>query len=86
MENRESYSPPFSTEVGTIHPWDTLIIRSVGGLVKAVVMRVYPSGRMKVQHPSGHIIIIRPEDVVNNIGYVPSDNERILRILIKDRQ
>ena len=69
-----------------IQPWDTVCIRSAGTEVRAVVMKLYASGRLKVQHPSGHIIIIRPEDVVGNLGYIPSDNERILRLLIKDRQ
>lgn len=69
-----------------IRPWDTVRIRSAGMIVEAVVMRLYASGRLKVQLPDGHIIIIRPEDVVENLGYLPSDNERILRLLIKDRQ
>ena len=69
-----------------IKPWGTVRIRSAGTEVLAVVMKLYESGRLKVQHPSGHIIIIRPEDVVGNLGYLPSDNERILRLLIKDRQ
>lgn len=72
-------------ENNDIKPWDTLRIHSAGLLVEAVVMRVYPSGRLKVQHPSGHIIIIRPEEVADNLGYRPSDNERILRLLIKER-
>lgn len=72
-------------EENNIKPWDTLRIRSAGGLVEAVVMHVYPSGRLKARHPSGHIIIIRPEEVADNLGYRPSDNERILRLLIKER-
>ena len=73
-------------ERNEIKPWDTVRIRSAGTEVLAVVMKLYESGRLKVQHPSGHIIIIRPEDVVGNLGYLPFDNERILRLLIKDRQ
>ena len=73
-------------EDNNIQPWHTVLIRSAGGLAEAVVMRVYASGRLKVQHPSGHIIIIRPEDVADNLGYRPSENERILRLLIKERQ
>ena len=68
-----------------IRPWDTVLTHTSEGLVESVVMRVYASGRLKVQHPSGHIIIIRPEEVADNLGYLPSDNERILRLLIKER-
>ena len=73
-------------EENEIMPWDTVRIHTSEGLVEAVVMRLYPSGRLKVQHPSGHIIIIRPEDVAENLGYRPSENERILRLLIKERK
>lgn len=72
-------------EDNNIKPWDTLQISTAGGMM-AVVLHVYESGHIKVRCPSGHIIVITPDKVVENYGYVPSDNDMVLRLLIKERQ
>lgn len=71
-------------EENNIQPWDTLQISTAGGM-SAVVLHVYGSGNIKVRCPSGHIIVIAPDKVVENYGYVPSEFDRVLRLLIKER-
>lgn len=68
-------------------PWDTLTIRTTAGHIRAIVLRAYPSGRVKVRHPSGHIIIVPPEDIVTNHGCIPSEQDNLISLLVKyDRQ
>lgn len=69
-------------ENNNIKPWDTLSISTAGGM-SAVVLHVYESGNIKVRCPSGHIIIVAPDKVVENYGYVPSEYDGVLRLLIK---
>lgn len=69
-------------ENNDIKPWDTLKISTAGGM-RVVVLHVYESGNIKVRYSSGHIIVIAPDKVVENYGYVPSEYDRILRLLIK---
>ena len=69
-------------EDNNIQPWDTLSISIAGGM-RVVVLHVYASGNIKVRCPSGHIIVVTPDKVVENYGYVPSEYDRVLRLLIK---
>lgn len=69
-------------EVNNIQPWDTLRADIAGGM-KVTAIRVYDSGNIKVRCPSGHIIILTPDKVTANFGYRPSDDDRLLRMLIK---
>ena len=63
--------------------WDTLLIELCGKYQSAVVIRTYESGNIKVRITSGHILIIPAESVVENYGYVPSDEDPLLKILIR---
>lgn len=65
-----------------IQPWDTLSISTAGGM-RVVVLHVYASGNIKVRCPSRHIIVATPDKVVENYGYVASEYDRVLRLLIK---
>lgn len=69
-------------ENNDIKPWHTLQISTAGGM-RVVVLHVYESGNIKVRCPSGHIIVIAPDKVAENYGYVPSEYDRVLRLLIK---
>lgn len=62
-----------------IQPWDTLRIGIAGGMT-AVAIRVYESGNIKVRCPSGHIIIVTPDKVIANYGYIPSEYDEVLRL------
>ncbi|MDE6649665.1 MAG: hypothetical protein K2K45_07030 [Muribaculaceae bacterium] len=65
-----------------IQPWDTLRITTAGGM-RVVVLHVYDSGNIKVRCPSGHIIVVTPDKVGVNYGYVPSEYDGVLGLLIK---
>ena len=69
-------------EDNNIQPWDTLSITTAGG-ISVVVLHVYASGNLKVRCPSGHIIVVTPDKVTENYGYVPSEYDRVLRLVIK---
>ena len=69
-------------EYNNIQPWDTLSISTAGGM-RVVVLHVYASGNIKVRCPSGHIIVVTPDKVSANYGYVPSEYDGVLRLLIK---
>ncbi|MDE7345392.1 MAG: hypothetical protein K2N48_01465 [Muribaculaceae bacterium] len=69
-------------EDNNIQPWDTLSISTAGGM-RVVVLHVYASGNIKVRCPSGHIIVVTPDKVTENYGYVSSEYDRVLRLLIK---
>lgn len=84
-ESRQSSSSPSSNDPP--QPWDTLTIRTSAGRFQTIVLRAYPSGRVKVRHPSGHIIIVPPEDIIANHGYIPSEHDNLISLLVKyDRQ
>lgn len=70
-------------ENNRIQAWDTLLIKDTGELTNVVVLHVYDSGRIKVRRPNGHIIVISPDMVIENHGYVPSGYNRVLRLLTK---
>ncbi len=67
-----------------IQPWDTLQITASGG-VDAVAIHIYPSGNIKVRCPSGHIIIIRPSEVIANLGYRQSEYDGLIAMLINNK-
>lgn len=66
-----------------VKPWDSLLVKSAGGGIIAVVLHVYESGNIKVRCPSGHIIIIAPDSVVKNYGYIASEHDKLISLLIK---
>lgn len=67
-----------------IQPWDTLRITASGG-IEAITLHIYPSGNIKVRCPSGHIIIIRPSEVIANLGYRQSEYDGLIAMLINNR-
>ena len=65
-----------------IKPWDSLLINLGGGSMAVTALHVYESGRIKVRCPSGHIVVIDPGVVEVNYGYLSSEYDKLLKLLI----
>lgn len=47
---------------------DTLLIRRLGADVCVTVNFIYESGRVRVRLNDGHLIVVKPEEILRNYG------------------